>query len=204
MLLSLLGSHVNIPLYAVPVERLLPAQNVVVFGRAYVAPPLQEDGVTIIAINVGGALLPLILSLYLFLARSARWRMLLGIAVVAAIVHSLAQIVPGVGIAVPMVVPPLAAAAVSLVLAFRRAPPVAYVSGSMGALIGAGPLEPSADRGAGRSRCLDRRGRHVRRRVSHGHHRWATRLSAEDRRRAGRCRARWPAFAYSCGNLPGC
>ena len=67
MLLSLIGSHVNVPLYAMPVERLLPAQNVVVFGRAHVAPPLQEEGVTIIAINVGGALLPLILSLYLFL-----------------------------------------------------------------------------------------------------------------------------------------
>jgi len=136
-LLFLLGSHVNIPLYAMPVERLLPAQNVTVLGRAYFAPPLQEDGVTIIAISVGGALLPLILSLYLFLRSSVRWRMVLSIAVVAAIVHSLAQIVPGVGIAVPMIVPPLAAAAVSLVLAFRRAPPVAYVSGSMGALIGA-------------------------------------------------------------------
>jgi uncharacterized membrane protein len=40
MLLSLLGSHVNIPLYAMPVERLLPAQNVTVLGRAYFAPPL--------------------------------------------------------------------------------------------------------------------------------------------------------------------
>jgi uncharacterized membrane protein len=137
MLLSLVGSHVNIPLYAMPVERLLPAQNVVVFGRTHLVPPTQEDGVTIIAINVGGALLPLILSLYLFLRSTLRGRMLLGIAVVAAIVHSLAQIVPGVGIAVPMVVPPLAAAAVGLVLAFRRAPPVAYVSGSMGALMGA-------------------------------------------------------------------
>jgi uncharacterized membrane protein len=137
MLLSLLGSHVNVPLYAMSVERLLPAQNVAVFGRAYVAPPLQEDGVTIIAINVGGALLPLILSLCLFLRSRVRWRMLLGIAVVAAIVHSLARIAPGVGIAVPMIVPPLAAAAVGFVLAFRQAPPVAYVSGSMGALVGA-------------------------------------------------------------------
>src|SRR5438132_14017592 len=57
-------------LLLVIVERLLPAQNVVVFGRAYVAPPLQQDGVTIIAINLGGALLPLILSLYLFSARA--------------------------------------------------------------------------------------------------------------------------------------
>jgi hypothetical protein len=53
------------------------------------------------------------------------------------VVHSLATIVPGVGIAVPMFIPPVAAVAVSLALAFRRAPPVAYVSGSMGALIGA-------------------------------------------------------------------
>ena len=156
MLLSLIGSHVNVPLYAMPVERLLPAQNVVVFGRAHVAPPLQEEGVTIIAINVGGALLPLILSLYLFLRSSVRWRMLLGIAVVAAIVHSLAQIVPGVGIAVPMIVPPLAAAAVSLVLAFRRAPPVSLRLRLNGRAGRSRPCEPSADPGAGRARCLDR------------------------------------------------
>jgi uncharacterized membrane protein len=63
--------------------------------------------------------------------------MLVGTAVVAAVVHSLAQVVPGVGIAVPMLVPPIVAAGVSLLLAFRTAPPVAYVSGSMGALLGA-------------------------------------------------------------------
>jgi uncharacterized membrane protein len=110
MLLSLVGSHVNIP--------------------------IRREGATIVAINVGGALLPVVLSLYLFLHSATRGRMLLGIAIVAAIVHSLARVVPGVGIAVPMFIPPLAAAAVSLLLAFRRAPPVAYVSGSMGALIG--------------------------------------------------------------------
>jgi uncharacterized membrane protein len=137
MLLSLLGSYVNIPLYAMPVERLRPAESIVVFGRTHIAPPVQREGVTIVAINAGGALLPLILSIYLFVRSSMRGRMLIGVAVVAAVVHSLAEIVPGVGIAVPMLVPPLAAAAVSLVLAFRQAPPLAYVSGSMGALIGA-------------------------------------------------------------------
>ena len=63
--------------------------------------------------------------------------MLAGTAIVAVIVHSVAQIVPGAGIAVPMLVPPLAAAGVSLLLSFRQAPPVAYVAGSMGTLIGA-------------------------------------------------------------------
>jgi uncharacterized membrane protein len=120
-----------------PVERVLPPAEVIVFGRTYVAPPTQQEGATIVAINVGGALLPVVLSLYLFLRSAIRGRMLLGIAIVAVIVHSLARVVPGVGITVPMFIPPLAAAAVSLLLAFRGAPPVAYVAGSMGALIGA-------------------------------------------------------------------
>ena len=137
MLLSLLGSHLNIPLYAMRVERLLGSQEVRVFGRTYVAPPVVAEGTTIVAINVGGALLPILGSLYLFVRSTMRGRMVIGVAAVAVVVHALAQIVPGVGIAVPMFLPPFAAAAVSLVLAFRRAPPVAYVSGSMGTLIGA-------------------------------------------------------------------
>jgi uncharacterized membrane protein len=137
MLLSLVGSHVNIPLWAMPVERILPSREVTVFGRTYVATPVWQERTTVVAINVGGALLPVVLSLYLFLRSATRGRMLLGIAIVAMIVHSLARVVPGVGIAVPMFIPPLAAVAVSLLLSFRGAPPVAYVSGSMGALIGA-------------------------------------------------------------------
>lgn len=81
--------------------------------------------------------MPILVSLYLFFRTRLYGRMLIGTAIVAVIVHSLARIVPGVGIAVPMLVPPLAAAAVGLVLSFRRAPLVAYVAGSMGALLGA-------------------------------------------------------------------
>src|SRR5262245_56982172 len=111
MLLTLMGSLVNIPLFSL--------------------------GSLVVAINVGGALVPILLSLYLFAHLPLRGRMLVGTAIVAAIVHSLAQIVPGAGIAVPMLVPPLAAAGVALLMSFRQAPPVAYVSGSMGTLIGA-------------------------------------------------------------------
>src|SRR5205823_5783998 len=121
---------------AVRVRQVGPPRHARVHRRTYVAPPVQHERMTIIAITVGAALVPVLLSLYLLLRSNVRGRMLLGVAIVAAIVHSLAQIVPGVGIAVPMFVPPLAAALVSVVLAFRRAPPVAYVSGSMGALIG--------------------------------------------------------------------
>jgi uncharacterized membrane protein len=53
------------------------------------------------------------------------------------VAHAFAQIVPGVGIAIPMFIPPLTAAVVGLVLSWRRAPPMAYVAGSMGTLIDA-------------------------------------------------------------------
>ena len=112
MVLSLLGSYVNIPLYTTP-------------------------GPTVVALNVGGALIPILVSLYLVAHTGMLGPMLIGTAVVAAIVHQIAYVVPGLGIAVPMLVPPIVAAGVALVLAFRRAPPVAYVSGSMGTLIGA-------------------------------------------------------------------
>jgi uncharacterized membrane protein len=137
LVLSLIGSHVNVPLYSVPVTHVSAPREVWLFGQAYVVPPTVERGATVVAINVGGALIPVLLSIYLAIRTKLVGRMIVGTAIVAAIVHALAQIVPGMGIAVPMFVPPLIAAGVGLVLSFRRAPPVAYVAGSMGTLIGA-------------------------------------------------------------------
>src|SRR2546428_5388927 len=134
LVLSLVGSYINLPLYAVPVRGLVTPETVTISGRTYLVPPPIEAGASVVAINVGGALLPILLSLYLFFRLRMYVRMLVGVAVVALIVYRLASIVPGVGIAVPMLVPPLAAVAVSLVLAFRRAPPLAYCSGPVGTL----------------------------------------------------------------------
>src|SRR5438128_12320108 len=120
MLLSLFGSGVDIPLFAI------------VSGS-----PARASTPTVFALNVGGALIPILVSLYLLVRTGMYGRMLIGTAIVAAVVHSLARLVPGVGIAVPMLVLPIVAAGVALLLAFRRAPPVAYVAGSMGTLIGA-------------------------------------------------------------------
>jgi uncharacterized membrane protein len=120
MLLSLVGSVVDIPLFAIAP-----------------AGPARMSSPTVVALNVGGALIPILVSLYLIARTRMYVRMLISTAVVAAVVHSLAELVPGVGIAVPMIAPPLVAAGVALLLAFRRAPPVAYVAGSMGTLIGA-------------------------------------------------------------------
>ena len=137
MLLTLLGSQVNIPLYSMPVQRIVRPPASAMYGWAYGMPEVVHKGATVVAVNVGGALIPTLISLYLFARMRMYGRMLIGTAVVALVVHQLATIVPGAGIVVPMLVPPLVAAGVALLLSYRRAPPVAYVSGSMGALIGA-------------------------------------------------------------------
>ena len=115
LLLTLLGSHINVP---------------VIVARV-------GDTASLIALNVGGAVIPVLVSLYLFARTPARGRMILATIIVAAFVHQLAIVVPGAGIVVPMLLPPIAATMVALVLAFRQAPAVAYVGGSLGALIGA-------------------------------------------------------------------
>jgi uncharacterized membrane protein len=69
--------------------------------------------------------------------------------VVAIVVHFLAEPVRGVGIAVPMYTPPLVAAGVGILLSRRYAPPLAYVSGSLGTLVGADLLNLGKVRGLG-------------------------------------------------------
>jgi uncharacterized membrane protein len=137
MVLTLLGSHVNIPVYSMPAQRFVRQPAPGSYGWRYAPPRIVRTGRTVVAVNVGGALIPGLISLYLFIRMRMYGRMLVATAVVALVVHQLAHIVPGAGIAVPMFIPPLLAAGVALLLAFRRAPPVAYVAGSMGTLIGA-------------------------------------------------------------------
>jgi uncharacterized membrane protein len=49
--------------------------------------------------------------------------------------HWLAGPAAGLGIALPVFVPPLSAAAVSLILSYRQAPALAYIGGSIGRLV---------------------------------------------------------------------
>ena len=137
LLLSLLGSYVNIPVAELPPEEIHSGEEVIFFGMRYVVPVVKEWPGTVIAVNVGGAILPTFLSLYLLMKKGLYGRSLLGVIVVTGIVHWLAQPVRGVGIAVPTLIPPLVAAGTALVLAPQSAPSLAYIAGSLGTLIGA-------------------------------------------------------------------
>ena len=134
---SLVGSYFNIPVARLPDEQIVAAREVAGLGMTYVVPVVVEWPGTVIAVNVGGAVIPGLLSLYL-LAKNRLWGYgLVAIACVAAVSHWLAQPVPGAGIALPIFVPPLAAAVTALVLSRRYAAPLAYIGGSLGTLIGA-------------------------------------------------------------------
>jgi len=134
---SLLGSYVNLPLARLPDERVVSREVAEVFGVPFLAPVAVDWPGTILAINVGGAVIPIFLSFYLLL-RNRLWTLgAVATAIVAFAVHQIARPIPGVGISVPTFAPPLFAAAVALVLSRRFAAPIAYIGGSIGVLIGA-------------------------------------------------------------------
>lgn len=106
LLLTFLGSYVNIPVAELPPEQVHSGGEILFFGMRYVIPMVQEWPRTIIAVNVGGAIIPALLSLYLVAKNRLYSRGILGVAIVAIIVHLMAYPVKGVGIAEPTFIPP--------------------------------------------------------------------------------------------------
>jgi uncharacterized membrane protein len=93
-----------------------------------------------LAINLGGAIIPLIISIHLVLARRvSALKAVVGILIVMVITYHLAAPVPNQGIVLPFWITPAFAAICGLVLArgYSGAPALAYISGSVGTLLGA-------------------------------------------------------------------
>jgi uncharacterized membrane protein len=134
---SLIGSYFNIPVAVLPPEQVESDKVIEFYGMQYTVPVVENLPGTVIAINVGGAVIPTVMSIYLLASRGLWVSGAIATAIVAIVLHWLADPVPGVGIAVPIFVPAIITAAVSLLLSRRDAAPLAYISGSMGTLIGA-------------------------------------------------------------------
>ncbi|MEJ2236113.1 MAG: DUF1614 domain-containing protein [Syntrophobacterales bacterium] len=149
LLLSILGSYVNIPVAQLPAEHVHSGQVVTFFGMRYVVPLVIDSPRTVIAVNLGGAVIPILLSFYLILKNRMYWKSLVAVSIVTIVVHQLAYPVPGVGIAEPTFVPPLVTAGVVLFISRRQAAPLAYVAGSLGTLIGADLLNLGKIQGLG-------------------------------------------------------
>lgn len=134
-LLSLIGSAINIPIqektHAVQEEIPIPDLYRFWFG---VKPRMLEKQV--IALNLGGCILPVLLAIYLFF-RAPFLPVLICTVIMIIVAKALSRPVPGVGIALPAFIPPIVAGVLSMIFARQNAPAVAYISGVLGVLIGA-------------------------------------------------------------------
>lgn len=140
VLMSLGGSLFNLPLFRIRAEPPPPEAQRRLAGLLRL-PEIPFTGYTVVAMNLGGAVIPLAFSLYLIGLHDLSWpRVILGIGAVAAVAYAFSRPVAGLGIALPMFVAPLTAALIALLLNAELAAPLAYVSGSIGVLLGADVL----------------------------------------------------------------
>ncbi len=100
---TLVGSIFNIPVAELPPERIVSHEVIHFFGMRYRVPVVTHWAGTVIAVNVGGAVIPTLMSVYLLIKRELWVKGLIATAVVALVIHWMANPVPGLGIAVPVV-----------------------------------------------------------------------------------------------------
>jgi uncharacterized membrane protein len=137
---SLVLSAVNIPIAELPARNIVAHKTVNFFGVIYVVPQIEHQQRTILAINVGGALIPLALSVFLLFRHNLYIEAAIAVTIVTLVTHLFARLVPGVGIAISPLVPPVVAAIAAIAVSRQRAAPVAYIAGSVGTLLGADVL----------------------------------------------------------------
>lgn len=153
LLASLIGSNINIPLKTFESKTPIEEQRYIkVFGVSYRVPFRKTHTTrTTVAINVGGALIPTVVSLYLLtLFPDAVIYALYATLFVALITKAVARPVRGVGIVSPALLPPIAAALSSIIIVYTSHVQhelifaIAYTSGTLGTLIGADLLNMRA------------------------------------------------------------
>jgi uncharacterized membrane protein len=134
---SLIGSYFNIPVSVLPGTPVRSDEIVEYFGMRYVVPLVTSWPGTVLAVNVGGAVIPTLMSAYLVVRYQLWLRAVLATAAIAFVIHSMATPVPGLGIAVPVFAPVVTTAILAFILSHEYAAPLAYIGGSMGTLLGA-------------------------------------------------------------------
>jgi uncharacterized membrane protein len=149
LLVSLIGSYINIPVAELPEQQIAAGRLVDYFGIEYVVPVVESWPGTVIAVNVGGAVIPAVVSALLLVRYNLWVQGVLAVFCVAIVSHLLARPIYGLGIAVPIFVPALATAVTAILLSRRYAPALAYIAGSCGTLVGADLLNLGKLQGLG-------------------------------------------------------
>ena len=149
LLASLLGSSINIPVANLECSTPLVRERYVrAFGMVYRVPVVDVVSCqTLLAVNVGGAVIPSLISMALIyrFPQSLSYA-LVAIAFVAVLTNRVARPVKGLGIVTPALLPPLSAALAAMLLVYAGGAQhdliflIAYVGGTLGTLIGADVL----------------------------------------------------------------
>jgi uncharacterized membrane protein len=137
------GSPINIPVKRIPRTASMLADPLAVFGLPRRWPStLHVSRETIIAVNVGGCVIPVGLALYeiahIIVGNLHNLPgLVLAVVINVFVCYRMAEPIEGIGIAMPGFLPALIAAMSALLLVPDQAPPVAFVAGVLGPLIGA-------------------------------------------------------------------
>jgi Predicted membrane protein len=138
-----LGSTINVPVTRI--ERQAPVEylpNRLLGLHRLLSRPVQRRTYTVIAVNVGGCLVPTALAGYQAARLAVQAPSVLpaagaALAINVALCYYVARPVQDVGITMPPLVPAGAAALCGLLFAPEWAPPIAFMAGVLGPLIGA-------------------------------------------------------------------
>ncbi len=135
---SLVGSGINIPLLQLHnPDRGFPVKWAIQKVMWGVAPAKLSDKI-IIAVNVGGCLIPLSLSLYFIsLQVIDPIKMIIGVSAITLLSYKSSELIPGFGVGMPLFLAPISAALLALVIDPEHAAQLAYLSGVLGVLLGA-------------------------------------------------------------------
>lgn len=137
LLAILVGSAINIPLGK---KKIIYSEESRFFGL-WKRPKIRAQG---LAVNFGGGVVPVLLSLYfLFLGFMAGFELksvLIATILMIIVCKLLSRVVPGVGISLPAFIPPIFAAIFALTFSPDFAAPSAFISGTFGTLVGADVL----------------------------------------------------------------
>jgi uncharacterized membrane protein len=139
----IIGGLINIPVKRIVRERPVWSHPLAVFALDSTIPGwLIHRRETVIAVNVGGCLIPVGIAIYQLthlapLGAEALWGAALATLIVTFVSYAVATPVAGVGIVMPGFVAPITAALSALIIAPEHAPNVAFVAGVLGTLIGA-------------------------------------------------------------------
>ncbi len=132
----LLGSVINIPVWKVrgmkeyhTYDSSFPPKKVKVVS----------EGATKVSVNIGGAVIPAAMSIFLLsrLDEGLYVPLISATILMALVCYKLARTVEGRGIAMPALVPPVLASLTALIISPHNAAPVAFISGVTGVLVGA-------------------------------------------------------------------